>query len=302
MALEVITVTVLDDTLAANPLSGVVVRVYDETGTAILGEETSDGNGQVQFMLDGDVDGINYRLYFHATGAHVTSPQMVEVFSPAVASPTGTNNFQVEATLYNLPTAANPRLCRVSGYVRQANGMPAKGVDLLFIPRFNPLVVDDEAVLDQHIRVRTDKNGWVSLDLYRNGLYDVTVETHENVQRCVVVPDRSSMNLGHLLFPVVSRVEFDIAGPWALNVGDVITLTPTVTATDYQVLTGTATGDVIYSVEDLSVAGITVGAETVEIRGMAPGTTRLRIERSDPSVVVIPFSGITGDGIDITVS
>lgn len=304
MPIETVTITVLSDDVAPAPVDGVNVLVYDSTGTTLQtsGITGSVVTGEVEFSLDGDVTPIQYQLRFAINGGSIISPQLIEVHSPASGAPTGANNFEITASLFSLPVASDPRLCRASGYIRGPNGAPRKGIDIHFIPCFNPLVVDGVGVLGERIATRTDASGYIQVDLYRDGYYTAMVESHDNVQREVLVPGRSSININHLLFPVVSSISFTPAGPYALAVGDTIELTPVVTASDFRTLEGVADADVTYSVDDSAIADVRVSADVVTITALAPGSTNLTVTRSDLSIVYVPDPGISGGTATITVT
>ena len=308
MALETVDILIESDDTIPVPIDGVVVRVYDATGTTLLTSGTTGAPaavGHVEFTLNGEPAPTpdTYQLRFFYLGATIPSPQSIEVYSPPAGSPTGTNNFKVVASLLTLPTATDPLLCRASGYIRDASGRPKKGIDIAFIPIFNPLVVENQAILGERVEVRTNKDGYVEVDLFRNGCYQATVESQENIQRQVVVPDRSSVNISNLLFPIVVEVVYDTLPPYALNVGDVLILKPTVTASNFQVLTGAAVEDVLYASGDDSVVVVdTQNIDEVTIRALAPGTTTIEATRRDSSIVYVPDPGITGGSAAVTVT
>lgn len=302
MALETVRILVQDDQVVPEPVDDVVVRVYDAAGIVLITSGTTGAvePGIAEFTLDGDTVPEEYQLRFFINGGSIVSPQQIAVYSPASLAPTSANNFEVNATMFVLPQASNPNLCRASGYVKGPNGQPRRGIDIHFIPLFSPLLVGDDTVLGERVAVRTDTTGFVSVDLYRNGKYEATVESHENIQRSIVVPDRASVNIGDLLFPVVELVEY--SDPLELNVGEALDVTVEVTASNYQVLTGTAGEDVCYSVDDPSVASIEVLSDRITIHGIATGTTTLRATRRDTSIVLSPDPGISGGATSIVVT
>lgn len=304
MALETVEITVQDDQIVPALVDGVVVRVFDVTGTSLITEGTTGMvlPGKVQFTLDGDNPAIRYQLRFYINGGSIPSPQYIDVFSPPAAAPTGANNFLITASLFTLPTATNPRLCRVSGYIWGPNGRPKLGIDIAFIPMFTPLVVDGIGILGERVNIKSDKNGFFQVDLIRDGKYEAVVESHENVTRCVLVPDRSSINIMHLLFPIIVDVDFGVVSPVAVPLGGIITLTPQITASNFQVLEGTAVEDVQYAVDDPSVVGLTINQGTIVLNGLSAGSTSLRVTRKDTSIVYIPDPGIDGAVVPITVA
>lgn len=310
MPLETVDILIESDDITPVPIDGVVVRVYDATGTTLITSGTTSAGpvpplGHVEFTLNGEPAPTPdaYQLRFFFLGASIVSPQMIEVYSPPAGSPTGTNNFSVTATLLTEPVATDPLLCRASGFIRDPSGRPKKGLDIGFIQLFNPLVAGGQSVLGERIEVRTNKDGYVELDLFRLGCYQATVESHENIQRRVVVPDRASININHLLFPIVVEVVYDVLGPYALNVGDELVLTPTVTASNFQILTDGAFQDVLYSAGDDTIISVTTqNTDEVVIRALAPGTTTIEATRADSTIVYVPDPGITGGSVSVTVT
>ena len=305
MALETVEVTVLDDQVVPQPVNGVVVRVFDSSGTAFITEATTGVplSGKVQFTLNGNGPAPEtYQLRFFVNGGSIQSPQYIEVYSPPALAPTGANNFRVTASMFSLPQATNPRLCRASGYVWGPDGRLRPGIDIDLIPQFKPLVVDGYGVLGERVSIRTDATGYVAVDLLRCGIYLATIESQENYNRTIYVPERSSINLFHLLFPVVANIVYAPAGPWAMASGSTLTLTPTVTSNDFRTLTGTASADVDYTTDDPLIASVSVDVNTITLKANAPGNTVLRATRRDNSVVYIPDSGINNGVIAISVT
>ena len=305
MALETAEVTVQDDQVVPQPVNGVVVRVFDSTGTSFITEATTGVplSGKAQFTLNGAGPvPVTYQLRFFVNGGSIQSPQYIQVYSPPALAPTGANNFLITASMFTLPPATNPRLCRASGYVWGPDGRVRPGIDIDLIPQFRPLVVDDYGVMGERVSIRSDKTGYLSVDLFRCGIYMVTIESQENYNRTIYVPERSSINIFHLLFPVVTSITYAPAGPWIIAAGSSLTITPTVTANDFRVLTGTASADVDYTTDDPLIASVSVGTDTVTVKANAPGSTVLRAARRDTSIVYIPDAGITNGVIPILVT
>jgi hypothetical protein len=305
MALETVQIKVQDDQIVPQLVDGVVVRVFDQTGTTLITEGTTGSviAGTAEFTLNGDNPAITYQLRFYINGGSVLSPQYIQVYSPpSAAPPPGGNTFTITAALFTLPTATNPLLCRVSGFIWGPDGRPKRGIDIAFIPLFRPLVVGEIGVLGERVNTKTDKDGFVQVDLLREGCYFASVESHENVQRDVEVPDRSSVNIMHLLFPIVVKIAYGVIPPIAVPVDGLVTLTPVITASDFRTLEGTAPEDVQYAVDDPSVASVVINQNTIVINGLSAGTTNLRVTRKDASIIYLPDPGIDGAVVQITVA
>jgi hypothetical protein len=317
MALETVKIYAWDQN--GDALEGVLVRVFDETGTTFIGQNTTALVGSdaiAEFALDGDDPPISYTIRLSKTGVafdgalgdEYKTPQLIAIYSPPANSPTGKNDFDVKGETFERPVATDPRLCRCSGFFKDASGRPLPNLDLFFINQFRPAVVDGNAVMGERLDARTDEDGYLELDLYRGGIYEVYVQSiqaatvdGEVFTREVHVPDQASANLIILLFPVVGEVVWTPAVV-SLAAGDTLDLVPLVKGTDGRELTGTAIEDAVYEVEDPTIATIQVGADTIIVTGVLPGTTNLVVSRKDQTVVIVPDPGITGSPLAITVT
>lgn len=307
MALEVVDVLVQDVAVPNDPVDGVVVRVYDVTGTTLITSGTTDVTGHVSFMLDGDDPPIRYQLRTYKQGIAIPQPKYVDIYSPPAASSTGTNNFILQAEVFTLPQAVDPKLCRVSGYIKDPAGRPKRGIDIHFIHRFNPLVVGEGldgavGIFGERVVQRTDKDGYFQIDLWRKGCYRAVVESHENAGRTILVPDLAATNINLLLFPRVYAVLFDPPAPWSLGVGQELVIDVQVQLTSGYIAESTAVEDVEYTLPSGTVSvSLEVRDAQLVLRGIAPGAAALSLTRVDSSISYDPDLPIVGDGATITV-
>jgi hypothetical protein len=304
MALETVTIRVVTDDLSNDPVDYVTVRAFDATGTTLetFGTTGSSASGEVEFTLLGYDPPVDYQLRFYRQGVGFISPQLISVYSPPSLSPTGTNNFEVLATMSTLPKAMDINLCRVSGVVRRPDGSPKPGTDFHFIPRFRPASIGGDLVVGERIAVRSDENGYLEFDLYRRGIYDLTMEGHDHKLLFIVVPDRDSIGLNDLVLPIVSSVTWDPPGPWALNVGDTLEVVPAVTASNYQLLSSMGLSDVVYSSEDSAIVSVSVGPSSLVLSGVGVGTTSIKATPIVGETSHIPEPSVSGDAVGVTVS
>lgn len=304
MALETVQVRVLTDDITPQPVPGAVVRVFDATGATFITEATTDSLGWANFTLPGTAapSPTVYQLRFYLVGGSIKSPQNIEVYSPPGDSPTGTNDFGVEAHLRTLPEATDPRLCRVSGVILGPDGRPRPGIDIHFISQFDPLISPPDTVLGERVAARSQRDGSIVVDLWRGACYLATVESHENLQREVEVPDRPAMDIGDLLFPTVVRIDYlpAPAPDFTISVAGTLDITPSATASDFRVLPGNAAEDVTYTTDDPLIATVDIADGTIiRLRGISIGTTQLRATRRDTSIRRIPD---TIDGSPVTIN
>lgn len=305
-----------------NPILGVLVRVFDATGTTFITQDTTVGVGGdavAEVALDGDDPPNEYTIRMSKTGVAFDgnlgddskSPQLIEIYSPASAAPTGKNDFNIRGETFVRPVATDARLCRASGFFKDAGGRPLPNLDIKMINQFRPAIVDGNAVLGERLEMRTDADGYLELDLYRNGEYLAWVQSIQAAEadpasaisfsREIVVPDVSSVNIVDLLFPIVSEITFS-EDPVTLNVDEDDEVTTVVKASDGRILIGTAHEDVLYASADPTIASLRVEADKLVIHGEAAGSTEITATRQDQTVVTIPSTTITGSPLSVTVS
>ena len=196
------------------------------------------------------------------------------------------------------PLAADARLCRCSGYFRDAAGAPRTQLDIHFIATFRPAILDDALVMDERRVIKTNEDGWGCVDLVRGACYSVTLETWEGEQRYIRVPDAPCANLPDVLFPVVGSI---VQPSIAVTVGESVEQTPIVLDSAGVSLEGTAVGDVLWKVADPTIASVAVERDKLTVYGISVGATELMASRADNSIVKIPDTGIVGSPVEIMV-
>jgi len=307
------------------PIEGVLVRLFDSGGMFVTSNVSSlvGVDAIADVTLDGDPDPtpISYTARFSKNGISFDgslgdvskTPQAIDVYSPNTDSPTGTNDFDVKGETHVIPTATDSRLCRCSGFFRDITGRPLPGLDMHVVNQFRPALVDGAGILGEGVFLRTDKDGFAQIDLFRNGRYTFLVTSTEaiddpNLQgaiafpRMVCVPDQSSYNLVDLLFPVIAEISFAPTGPYSLSVNEVKNIVPSVVASDGRLLDNVASSDVLYSVSPSGIVSLGVGDGQLTLTALAPGSATLTAERIDKSIVTIPETVIVGVPISITVA
>lgn len=298
---ELVDIVLEDATPPHDPINGVTVFVYDAAGAALITSGSTNPSGLVQFMLDGATPTpTRYQLRTFKTGISSPQPLYIDVFSPPGDAPTGANRFRIRANVFTLPQAINPKLCRLSCYFKGLDGRPLPAVDVHFIGRFSPLVVDGEGVFGERRVARSDKDGYFQIDLWRKGCYRAVIQGHENVGRSIYIPDLPAANAMYVMFPRVSAVTFDPPGPWSLGVGQELQLMTNVELTSGHVIEGTAPEDVSYTISG-EQGSVIVLEDRVVLRGAVPGISTLRVQRVDNTLAYDPDTEITGDGITFTV-
>jgi len=294
MSLSSVNVYVKDDTVDSNPMPGVVVRIFDATGTNYLMQAMSDSNGLAGFTLAAPA---TYQVRFFKEQCSIQQPQNM------VVPDAGTSNYTAIGHVYVPPEAVHPRLCCCSGFFRRPDNSPAIGHLIHIIPKFDPILFEGAAMLTELLKHRTDESGYVQFNLVRFGQYEVTVEGFEDQVRIITVPDAPSVNLPDLIFPVVESISFDPPGPYSLGKGtfNELTITPTVRTSDGRVLPGVAIADVQWGSSDNNILAVLPTDKTIVLRGLTPGVVQLTAIRTDCSIIRIPNPPIEGVPVDVTV-
>lgn len=295
--LETVNVIVNTDFPIGTPAAGVVVRIFDSTGTFFQTQATTDDDGVASFTL---VAPLAYQVRFFKEGFSIQQPVVINTLTAPVAP--ATNDFVATGHTFQPPEAVHPRMCRCSGFFRNLDNSPAREHVIHVIAIFDPILFEGNAMLTEHLIQRSDDRGFVQFDLVRCGQYQVTVEGFEDTQRIITIPDLPGVNLPDLMFAVVDHVVFDPPGPWTLAVGETLLVTPTVWTSDDRILPGIAPEDVLWTTSDSNTALVVYGGTQLEIRGAMEGGTELRAVRKDNSIVRIPNPPIGGVPQAITVT
>ncbi len=290
MSIESVDILVVDTALVAAPLSGVTVKILSEDGSAVVAQPVTDSDGLVTQLLPTGI----YQLRFFKFGVTFRS-QLIEVL-PAVV-----NQFRVRGEVYSYPQSTDTRICIASGFFRTPSGGLARGVDVHFIAKWSPILLEGSAIMPERVTQRTNDNGYMEVPLIRFGQYEATVEGMEDYQRVVSVPDAPSVNIGDLLFPVVEAITFEEAGPYEVAVGDELILTPHVFSSDLNELTNIST-DVIWLTDNSTGCSAAPEVSRLVVKGLVAGTYQLTATRRDKSIIRIPDTPIQGVPLTITVT
>lgn len=286
------------DKVTKYPVAGVLVRVLSEDGAVVYTEGVTNDEGTASFMLWTQ----RYTLRFYKFQVRFSQPLIVDVLEGQYGAPVQ-NSFLAYGEAMSPPMANDTHLCRASGYFRDITGAAHKYLDIFFIGEFGPILLDGSAVLSERRAIKTDEKGYACVDLIRCANYAATVEGYEDQVRRISVPDAPSVSLPALLFPTVESVSFDSPSPWTLSVGSEVSIKPTVVTSSKIPTAGPDCINVVWSLEDPTVASITLLQDSIVLRGLKPGTTKLLASRRDQSIVSVPYvKNLIGSGQQVTVT
>tara|TARA_B100000131_G_scaffold221323_1_gene212916 strand:+ start:93260 stop:94225 length:966 start_codon:yes stop_codon:yes gene_type:complete len=218
---------------AGDPVGDVYVSLHHLNDYAPLASGTTDAEGSV-FL--GDRAPGPYEI-------HITTNLRTRIVDGGLQKITVVNEdlnadgnndpniFDVLIDTTELPQATDAAFCRCSGNFLDAYG---KAVDELTIrfsegPEELPNLVyyqnqnTAHAVIPSQRVIRTDENGFASIDLMRGEQYTVYMEGYENISRTIIVPDAASAPLPDVIFQYPESIEYKRDGV-LLNLN-----TPTIT-------------------------------------------------------------------------
>lgn len=291
MSYEAVDIYIKDRAPLGNVLSGVVVKVMTEDGRMVFGQAQTDSTGKASFLLPNR----KYQLRFFKFGVNFKNPLFIDVLE-------GQNNaFNVYGEPYVVGQSTDTRICIASGFFRTSSGAPHRAFDMHFIPKFDPIILDDAGVLHERVTARTNDKGFASVPLIRLAQYDVTLEGFENIYRSIEVPDAPAVNLPDLLFPVIKGITFDVSIPLELSVGEEIEVPTHVFTTDLRELEELGS-DVLWSVSNPQVLNFEINGSNIKLRGLNPGSAEVRADRKDKTVIRIPNTPISGVPLSVTVA
>ena len=296
MSFEAVDFIITDSTPQHSPVAGVTVKVVSADGTLFYSQAVSDSTGTASFLLPSGV-ALQARYYKFQVG--FTNPQLFTVY-PSPLSAGQTNTFDVCAHLLTPPVPQDARLCTAFGYFRDITGAPQSDVEIHFIAKFDPTWVDGSAVVSERIIVRTNKRGYVEVNLFRHAHYDCTIQGEEDITRHLKVPDAPNVNLPDLIFPIVQSLVITPVGPYTISVGQELTLAFEVIASDGENL-HSGYGDIMLSTSDDTVLNYAYTRAGLVLIGIAPGTAQINVCRANRSIVHIPDAGISGQPLLVTV-
>ena len=251
----------LVDVLGA-PITSALVKFFDQAGATAITEGTTDSTGLFSCILPAPQ---TYQVRCYKQQVTFGRPQLLQVVDPPAP-----NDFNITGTLFVPPTAVDPRLCMASGFFRGPNGDPAVNVAVHFIALFDPLLLDGAAVLaPERVREYTDGDGFMRVQLIRNGKYDVMIQGMEDLTRAITVPGQPEREPARSAVPR-GRLDHLLAAQalWPCpSARRSPSPPPSMTSTGEQ-LHGVAIGDVFWRSSDIDVLAVKPSGLKITLRGV----------------------------------
>lgn len=183
----------VDNSRNANSLESVVIRVFSSDGSSFITQGTTDSTGALVLELPD----ATYWVRFYKKGFSFASKMLVIVDGNEV------NEWIVEGSdLTELPPSRADGICRVSGFVIDAQGAPSPAPILTFMVTQDKRIMGRNIIGTEKTVCQPDSSGYVEIELIQGLKYHVyTSATAEDVVT-VVVPKTQSCNITDLLYPI----------------------------------------------------------------------------------------------------
>lgn len=193
-------------------IDGVTVRLFDTLGSFVTSGVT-DASGEVIV----DLPDADYDLYFFKSGVSINDGMPQRITVDAADTDVPPNTFKILAHVHTLPEAADPALCRVSGYLRGADGLASRDGRLVFTPCIQAgYVAGDLFSPKNFFPTAPNAAGYYEFELIRGMEYQahfthidrISGNSTEPFTMLVKVPDLPAIHIKDLLFPVPVSATF----------------------------------------------------------------------------------------------
>jgi len=286
-----------------NDISQAEIRIYSANTSVVLAGGTTDSVGVFSCLLpNGDYD---LRAYKAGLTILPRQPQRLVLDD---TDPEG-NTFTVTGKFFTPLEATNPLECRVSGFLYGPDGELANDVRISLVPALDLNIVGSTAVVPR--RTKRVSGGQFDFTLIRGLKYLAYFEGVEDflgttpAEFILQVPDRASISITDLLFPIPIDVTFSAPSLTLVAGGEVNnTISYVVTYSDGSTRTKLVPWVSLnqHHTND-SIIDISCMEGSVAIRPIRAGTDVLTFERAFSSLVNwIGAPAFTSDSLTITVS
>lgn len=278
-------------------LESVTVFVFSEDGDSFITSGSTDSEGQVTF----DIPDATYWVRFFKAGFAFDTGLSVVV--------TEDDEFEVGGeNLDTQPPATLDHQCRASGYIIGAAGQFLPDVTFEFKLNERVRIGGGYATGNAKVLTASNSDGYVEVDLLRNAVYEVVVESYGADVFVITVPDESSTNLTELIWPYLARVDLSTDSV-SIDEGDDEDVTVTAVlssglSTPYNGISSTVYPRSVVSASssDTDVATVSWDEETLTITGVEAGTCDIEFSTQLSPAKRATDIDVTLDTISVTVS
>lgn len=187
-----ITISVFDNLNPTSPVQDVTVRIYNQSGDTFETQLITDSAGQITY----DIPDGTYWVRFYKRGYFFESKTLI------VVDAAETNVWDVTANdLTELPPSRAAGICRVSGFVIDAQGAPSHLPILTFALPQDVRVMGGSVIGTEKVVTQPNSDGYVEVELIQDVVYNVTMASISDEVLKVKVPKTQACSITSLLYP-----------------------------------------------------------------------------------------------------
>lgn len=179
-------------------LEGTIVRIYSSNGDTFVTQLVADSEGVVTYDLPDET----YWVRFYKQGFSFQSRTLIEVDSDL------TNEWTIVGEdLTELPPSGAEGICRVSGFVVDAQGAPTHEAIMIFMLPEEIMVHNRRIISTEKVICQPNKDGYVEVELIQGVYYNLNMHSLTEDVVKVKVPELQSCGITDLIYPTGKIVE-----------------------------------------------------------------------------------------------
>jgi len=187
-----ITLNIFDNLNPVNPIESVVVRFYNQAGDTFVTQLTSGSDGSITT----DLPDATYWVRFYKTGYYFPSKLLIEVADGE------TNEWSITGNdLTILPPSGADDICRVSGFIIDAQGAPS-GLPIVTFGLLSKYRIGSNRIIGtEKVKSQPNKDGYIEVELLQGKAYSVTMPVIGDEVINVLVPNLQQCDILDLVYP-----------------------------------------------------------------------------------------------------
>lgn len=188
-----VTIAVYDNLNPVNALQGVTIRVYNRSGDEFITQLVTDSAGEVTY----DIPDATYWIRLYKKGYSFESKMLI------IVDAAETNAWNITGRdLTILPPSRADGICRISGYIIDAQGAPSHLPIITFMSPKDKRVMGRNIIGTEKVTAQPDSNGYIELELIQNLVYEVYMASISDEILVIKVPNLQACNITDLLYPI----------------------------------------------------------------------------------------------------
>ena len=187
-----ITLSIFDNLNPTSAVSGVTVRIYNQAGNEFITQLVTDSAGEVTY----DIPDATYWVRFYKKGYYFEAKTLIVVDEDV------NNSWVITANdLTELPPSRADGICRVSGFIIDAQGAPSHLPIVTFSLPKDVRIMGDNIVGTEKVATQPNSDGYIEVELMQDAKYTVTMASISDDVIEVKVPKTQACSLSSLVYP-----------------------------------------------------------------------------------------------------